>query len=652
MTKVKIKKGMTNFRGFIVRDYSDRSIIKGSEDSGSVTLDLNDTIKTSKCEDINFKDVYDYILDLSSDIMNDNKNKDICEANKINSDDDKVLRFINIKKCTIENMEKVYQIKNLKSKDITLSKNLEIIFTYGKHLLKWYRKYIEMVVLKYKNDDNIIMYFTFTKGQMTSVPSCTCCIVSKKDVKENNEETIKDEYHELNEMFDVDEFGVRLPNELFYKHIYNTKLYGGSTLFIKDAFSYFGFVSSKFYEDACNNNPKAILDGFDEKDYEDPNVVGQKMFNYVVDGILRYLYDLSNKDNQLFDETYTRMELDTASNRVFSSLLFKNSDEIEYLDNMYDWDDINTIIDDISEIDKVAIDAELIYAIYHYMIHILKYFTKYSRIWNRIVDRTESSIGTLISYDDFNISITTITNTDEEHTKLGMNNTVCLVCSRPAYDHMNRHRDDAVEESTIIHDNKSNIVNSIGLFGFDSSMIRSMSFDVTNDVIQYTLSKVINDIKDNNVLIDSLSIIPFYVNSIIGIKDNVTFDLSKDINLPSIENVYINMNDLRDSIKSFNRISDFDNTNIDKLSNDNLHKMFNISKEVLEYLIKHIKETFNNATWINHDMINELEYLIGVHFALKDKDDNIIKDTIHSVSISINVLSDLVSVYYNKKVVK
>ena len=644
-----LAKNMISFNGYLVTDYRGATTIyiEKSKDKKDIhgnpvrtgLLNLSDAIRTKKNEDIDYKSIYYYCKSIFDKNFDKNNNSDIVKFDETAKINNAKKSNIIIQKCTVPNMEAVFDIDILKKNDPQMAKDLNIIFKYAKHVLQYKYGFDQMSELvlsgSFHNTDVLnVLLFTFRKDNPgTSVPSCTISITS----------VFVDGYKEkdTDNTFEIDEHGIELPTKAFFENAYKNKAYdtNNNIINIKNAFSYYGFVSSDFYDTACKNDPNGEIDGFSEEDYADPNIVGQKMFNYVIDGILRYLYDLSNKNNQLLDNCFTRMELDTKNNNVISSLMFMDPNEVKDLDNMYDWDDIELIVKDIENIDKVIITTELIYAIYQYMIYILERFTEFNKIWNDIVGE-QSSIGTIIEYAGFTIGITASVNSDK-------NPTLCLISTRSAYEHMNRHRDDAVN-GAIIHDNKPQVLNSIGLFGFDPANIELMAYDVTNDIVTYTMNRL-NIINNNSLISEALSIIPFYIKSLIGLDSCAKFSKTEAVNLPSIDKSNIDVDEIKKSIKSFNRV---DKLYIDTVLDDVVYELFDNAREVTSYLINHIREVFKNATWVNHDMMHNIQYLFGMHFTVMDGDNNIVKDTIHHVTIINSVSSDSILVYYDGKIVK
>ena len=316
-----LAKNMISFNGYLVTDYHGATTIyiEKSKDKKDIhgnpvrtgLLNLSDAIRTKKNEDIDYKSIYYYCKSIFDKNFDKNNNSDIVKFDETAKINNAKKSNIIIQKCTVPNMEAVFDIDTLKKSDPQMAKDLNIIFKYAKHVLQYKYGFDQMSELvlsgSFHNTDALnVLLFTFRKDNPgTSVPSCTISITS----------VFVDGYKEkdTDDTFEIDEHGIELPTKAFFENAYKNKAYdtNNNIINIKNAFSYYGFVSSDFYDTACENDPNGEIDGFSAEDYADPNIVGQKMFNYVIDGILRYLYDLSNKNNQLLDNCFTRMELDT-----------------------------------------------------------------------------------------------------------------------------------------------------------------------------------------------------------------------------------------------------------------------------------------------------------------------------------------------------
>lgn len=667
-------KGLVNFRGYRVADYwtddniqidqSKQRINKYGNVSYTGYMNLNDAIKMKNDEDIDFKAIYEYCKSISEDSIKDGRNTAIAEFSENHPSTSVIVHTIHIYRCTIENMKVIFNMDEYKQKDPQMIKNLDMIFTYGKYLLRFKKNTLSSIVLSYSfNDDNgnlNILTFTFNDDNLnTNVPSCDIGISSLL-INANDSEKDDSSDSSDNGLMIRDEYGITVLTEKFFKCTFDKKLYSveNNIISLKNIFSYNTFVASTFYDEACKNDPDGVLDGFSDEDYKNPAVLGRKMFNYVVDGILRYWYDISNDNNELFDGCHVGMNVgvdaDTDKQEIISSIFFDDLKNVDILLYNYNERSIELIAEDIKNIDKVAISKSIIEGIYKYTVHILEYFVEYSKLWNDTIESTDESTVIFVSdndNDDFSISIVgNITNNDT-----AIIETLSLIIKRPAYDHMLRHQENMEKEaSAIVHDNVPQIINGIGLFGIDITNVSSMQYNITNSVLAYALNNIIGMIpdKDYNSIIDALSIIPFYIY--LSMRKTMSYNKSDKFVFPDIKDAGYedNIDKLKSDLKSFNKLKKSDKCGIDDMPDEVICKLFDISQEILSYLINHIIDIGNNAVWINRDVMGELEYVFGTHFVVRDDDENIIKDILHYVTITNVLSSDTVEVRYVKKNIK
>ena len=137
-------------------------------------------------------------------------------------------------------------------------------------------------------------------------------------------------------------------------------------------------------------------------------------------------------------------------------------------------------------------------------------------------------------------------------------------------------------------------------------------------------------------------------------KKTMSYNKSDKFVFPDIKDAGYedNIDKLKSDLKSFNRLKKSDKCSIDDMPDEVICKLFDISQEILSYLINHIIDIGNNAVWINRDVMGELEYVFGTHFVVRDDDENIIKDILHYVTITNVLSSDTVEVRYVKKNIK
>lgn len=661
-------KGLVNFRGYRVADYwtddniqidqSKQRINKYGNVSYTGYMNLNDVIKMKNDEDIDFKAIYEYCKSISEDSIKDGRNTAIAEFSE-NHPDNAIIHTIHIYRCTIENMKVIFNMDEYKQKDPQMIKNLDMIFTYGKYLLRFKKNTLSSIVLSYSfNDDNgnlNILTFTFNDDNLnTNVPSCDISISSLLTNANGSEKDDSSDSSD-NGLMIRDEYGITVLTEKFFKHAFDKKLYSveNNIIILKNIFSYNTFVASTFYDEACKNDPDGVLDGFSEEDYKNPLVLGRKMFNYVVDGILRYWYDMSNDNGELYDGCgcYAKMAADTDRQEIISSIFFNNTENVCILYNCNSRG-FELIAKDIKDIDKVTISESIIEGIYKYTVHILEYFTEYSKLWNNTIGSVNETSVVFVSDEEDGFSIGIVGDIDKNNAT--MIETLSLSLKRPMYDHMLRHQEDMKKESsTIVHDNVPQIIDGIGLFGVDLSNISSMQYNITNNVLAYALNNIIGLIpdKDYNSIVDILSIIPFYIYLSRG---KIFYNKSGKFTFLDIKDAGYedDIDKLKSDLKSFNRLKKFDKCGIDNMPDEVIYKLFDISREVLSYIINHIIDTGNNAVWINHDIMGELEYVFGVHFVVRDDNENITKDILHYVTITNVLSSDTIEVRYAEKNIK
>lgn len=659
---------LVNFRGYRVAkywsnsdnihiDYDNQKINKHGNVSYTGYLNLNDAIKTKNDEDIDFKAIYNYCKSVLEDSIKDGRNTAIAEFSENHPNASVIIRTARIHRCTIENTKIVFSMDEYKQKAPQMIKNLDMIFTYGKHVLKSNKNTISSIVLSYSfnnengNNLNTITFIFNDDNINTSVPSCNISISSLL-INTSNSEKDNSSDNDSDSLMIKDEYGIAVLTEKFFKHAFDKKLYSteNNIISLKNIFSYNTFVASTFYDEACKNDPDGVLDGFSDEDYKNPAVLGRKMFNYVVDGILRYWYDISNDNNELFDGCHVGMNVgvdaDTDKQEIISSIFFDDLKNVDIL--LYNCNErsIELIAEDIKNIDKVAISKSIIEGIYKYTVHILEYFVEYSKLWNDTIESTDESTVIFVSdndNDDFSISIVgNITNNDT-----AIIETLSLIIKRPAYDHMLRHQENMEKEA-------SAIINGIGLFGIDITNVSSMQYNITNSVLAYALNNIIGMIpdKDYNYIIDALSIIPFYIY--LSMRKTMSYNKSDKFVFPDIKDAGYedNIDKLKSDLKSFNKLKKSDKCGIDDMPDEVICKLFDISQEILYYLINHIIDIGNNAVWINRDVMGELEYVFGTHFVVRDDDEIIIKDILHYVTITNVLSSDTVEVRYVKKNIK
>lgn len=662
-------KGLVNFRGYRVADYwtddniqidqSKQRINKYGNVSYTGYMNLNDAIKMKNDEDIDFKSIYEYCKSISEDSIKDGRNTAIAEFSENHPSTSAIVHTIHIYRCTIENMKVIFNMDEYKQKDPQMIKNLDMIFTYGKYLLRFKKNTLSSIVLSYSfNDDDgnlNILTFTFNDDNLnTNVPSCDIGISS---LLINANDSEKDDSSDSSDdgLMIRDKYGITVLTEKFFKHAFDKKLYSveNNIIFLKNIFSYNTFVASTFYDEACKNDPDGVLDGFSEEDYKNPLVLGRKMFNYVVDGILRYWYDMSNDNGELYNGSgcYAKMAADTDRQEIISSIFFNNTENIGILYNC-NGRDFELIAKDIKDIDKVTISESIIEGIYKYTVHILEYFAEYSKLWNNTIGSVNKTSVVSVSDEDGSIGIVG----DIDKNNATIIETLSLSLRRPMYDHMLRHQEDVKKESsTIVHDNVPQIIDGIGLFGIDISNVSSMQYNITNNVLAYALNNIIGLIpdKDYNSITDALSIIPFYIYLSTGKKNVMSYNKYDKFTFPDIKSAGYedNIGKLKSDFKSFNKLKKSDKHSIDDMPDKVIYKLFNISREVLSYIIMHIIDTGSNAVWINHGVMGELEYVFGTHFVVMDDDGNII-NILHYITITNVLSSDTIEVRYAKKNIK
>ena len=661
-------KELVNFRGYRVAkywsnsnnihiDYDKQRINKHGNVSYTGYLNLNDAIKTKNDEDIDFKAIYDYCKSILEDSIKDGRNTAIAVFSENRPSTSAIIYTAHIHRCTIENTKIVFGMDEYKQKDPQMIKNLDMIFTYGKHVLKFNKNTISSIALSYSfnnengNNLNTITFIFNDDNLNTSVPSCDIVIISLLMNIDNSEKDNSSD-NDSDSLMIKDEYGITVLTEKFFKHAFDKKLYSteNNIISLKNIFSYNVFVASVFYDEACKNDPDGVLDGFSDEDYKNPLVLGRKMFNYVVDGILRYWYDMSNDNGELYNGCgcYAKMAADTDRQEIISSIFFDNTENVDLLYNC-NGHGFELIAEDIKNIDKVTISESIIEGIYKYTVHILEYFAEYSKLWNNTIGSTDETSVVFVSEED-GFSIGIVGNIDKNDAT--MVETLSLSLRRPMNDHMMRHQEN--ESSTIVHDNVPQIIDGIGLFGVDISNVSSMQYNITNNILAYALNNIIGMIpdKDYNSIVDTLSIIPFYIH--LSMRKTMSYNKSDKFTLPDIKDAGYkdNIDKLKSDLKSFNKLKKSDKCGIDDMPDDVVYKLFDISQEILSYLINHIIDMGNNAVWINHDVMGELEYVFGIHFAVRDDNENIVKNILHYVTITNVLSSDTIEVRYAKKNIK
>ena len=189
-----LAKNMISFNGYLVTDYHGATTIyiEKSKDKKDIhgnpvrtgLLNLSDAIRTKKNEDIDYKSIYYYCKSIFDKNFDKNNNSDIVKFDETAKINNAKKSNIIIQKCTVPNMEAVFDIDTLKKSDPQMAKDLNIIFKYAKHVLQYKYGFDQMSELvlsgSFHNTDALnVLLFTFRKDNPgTSVPSCTISITS------------------------------------------------------------------------------------------------------------------------------------------------------------------------------------------------------------------------------------------------------------------------------------------------------------------------------------------------------------------------------------------------------------------------------------------------------------------------------------------